>query len=92
MTYIILAAGATSTEVMYLAYKGDEAVTWSEACRSYGSFCRQAVVAIAVTFVVVLCYAVLSLISSYRLFSKYDAPVCHTPMGIELPGTTTNRG
>ncbi|GFY97657.1 uncharacterized protein family [Actinidia rufa] len=60
LTYIILAAGAISTEVMYLAYKGDEAVTWSEACRSYGSFCRQAAAAIAVTFVVVLCYMVLS--------------------------------
>ncbi|PSS16054.1 CASP-like protein [Actinidia chinensis var. chinensis] len=77
---------------MYLAYKGDEAVTWSEACMSYGSFCQKAVAAIAVTFVVVLCYAVLSLISSYRLFSEYDAPVCHNTKGIELGGTTANCG
>ncbi|GFZ05166.1 uncharacterized protein family [Actinidia rufa] len=30
-----MAAGAISTEVVYLAYKGDEAVTWSVACGSY---------------------------------------------------------
>ncbi|PSS05889.1 CASP-like protein [Actinidia chinensis var. chinensis] len=92
LTYIILTAGAISTEVVYLAYMGDEAVTWSVACGSYGSFCRRAVAAIAVTFGVVFCYAVLSLISSYRLFSKYDAPVDHTAKGIELGGTTAYRG
>lgn len=77
LTYIILAAGAVSMEVVYLAYKGDEAVTWSEACGSFGGFCRRAVVSTAITFAVVLCYAALSLISSYRLFSKYDAPPVH---------------
>ncbi|KAH7859710.1 hypothetical protein Vadar_004597 [Vaccinium darrowii] len=77
LTYIILGAGAVSTEVVYLAYKGDQAVTWSEACDSFGGFCRRAVASIAITFAVVLCYAALSLISSYRLFSKYDAPPVH---------------
>ncbi|CAK9151812.1 unnamed protein product [Ilex paraguariensis] len=84
LTYIILAAGAVSTEVLYLAYKGDEAITWSEACGSFGGFCRKATAPIAITFVVVFCYAVLSLISSYRLFSKYDAPVGYNNKGIEI--------
>ncbi|KAF8388656.1 hypothetical protein HHK36_025336 [Tetracentron sinense] len=74
-TYVILAAGTVSTEVVYLAYKGDEAVTWSEACGVFGGFCRKATASVAITFVAMACYALLSLISSYRLFSNYDAPI-----------------
>ncbi|KAI3457578.1 hypothetical protein Pfo_014241 [Paulownia fortunei] len=70
-TYIILAAGAISTEVVYLAYKGDASITWSRTCGSTGGFCRKATASIAITFVIALCYASLSLISSYRLFSRY---------------------
>ncbi|CAL5342205.1 hypothetical protein CsSME_00026725 [Camellia sinensis var. sinensis] len=85
LTYIILAAGAVSVEVVYLAYKGDEAITWSKACISFGGFCQKATASLAITFVVVLCYATLSLISSYRLFSKYDAPpLSHHSKGLEI--------
>ncbi|CAA0816361.1 CASP-like protein 2A1 [Striga hermonthica] len=84
LTYVILAAGAISTEVVYLAYKGDTSITWSQTCGSFGGFCRKATASIAITFVVTLCYAGLSLISSYRLFSKYDAPVAYTNKGIEV--------
>ncbi|KAL8505631.1 hypothetical protein ACS0TY_016751 [Phlomoides rotata] len=83
LTYIILAAAAISTEVVYLAYKGNTATTWSETCGSFSGFCRKATASIAITFVVTLCYAGLSLISSYRLFSKYDAPIAfNTNKGI----------
>ncbi|XP_062186287.1 CASP-like protein 2A1 [Phragmites australis] len=74
-TYLILAAGAASAELLYLAYHGDKEVTWSEACGAFGSFCRQARTSVAITFGSVLCYILLSLISSYRLFSAYEAPV-----------------
>ncbi|KAL2476479.1 CASP-like protein 2A1 [Abeliophyllum distichum] len=77
LTYIILAAGAISTEVVYLAYKGDAAITWSQTCGSFGGFCRRATASTAITFIVTLCYAGLTLISAYRLFSKYDAPVAY---------------
>ncbi|KAL5215688.1 hypothetical protein ABZP36_007089 [Zizania latifolia] len=73
-TYLILAAGAASAELLYLAYNGDKEVTWSEACGVFGSFCRQARTSVAITFGSVACYILLSLISSYRLFSAYDAP------------------
>ncbi|XP_052211382.1 CASP-like protein 2A1 [Diospyros lotus] len=75
LTYIILAAAATSAEVVYLAYKGDQGITWSEACGSFGGFCRRATASTAITFLVLLCYALLSLISSYRLFTNFDPPV-----------------
>ncbi|XP_061360521.1 CASP-like protein 2A2 [Gastrolobium bilobum] len=74
LTYIVLAAGAVSTEVLYLAENGDTATTWSSACGSFGRFCHKVTTSIAITFVAVVCYVVLSLISSYKLFSKYDAP------------------
>ncbi|KAL0443657.1 UNVERIFIED_CONTAM: CASP-like protein 2A1 [Sesamum latifolium] len=84
LTYIILAAGAISAEVVYLAYKGDTSITWSQTCGEFGGFCRKATASIAITFVVTLCYVALSLISSYRLFSKYDAPVAYSDKGIEV--------
>lgn len=73
-TYLILAAGAAAAELLYLAYNGDKEVTWSEACGVFGSFCRQARTSVAITFGTVLCFILLSLISSYRLFSAYEAP------------------
>ncbi|KAL1820828.1 hypothetical protein ACET3Z_015697 [Daucus carota] len=83
-TYIVLGAGAISTEVIYLAYKGNAATTWSSACESFGIFCHKATAALILTFGVVVCYALLSLMSSYRLFSKYDAPVAYSNKGIEI--------
>lgn len=77
LTYVILAAGAVSSEVLYLAYKGDTSITWSAACGSFDGFCRKATASVAITFVAVVCYTLLSLLSSYKLFSKYDAPVAN---------------
>ncbi|KAL2483507.1 CASP-like protein 2A1 [Forsythia ovata] len=89
LTYLILVAGAISTEVVYLAYKGDASITWSQTCGSFGGFCRKATASIAITFIVTLCYVVLSLISSYRLFSKYDAPIAYNNKGIEIAAFQT---
>lgn len=75
VTYSILAAGASAAEVVYLAYEGDIEVTWSKTCGVYSGFCRKAAAAVGVTFGAVICYAVISLISSYRLFSAYRPPI-----------------
>lgn len=75
LTYVILAAVTASTEVLFLAYKGDASVTWSEVCGSFGGFCHKATASVGMTFGTVTCYAALSLLSSYKLFSKFDAPV-----------------
>ncbi|KAF1868902.1 hypothetical protein Lal_00048181 [Lupinus albus] len=74
LTYLILAAGAVSAEVLYLVEKGDTSTAWSSACGSFGQFCHKVTASTAITFFAVVCYVVLSLISSYKLFSKYDAP------------------
>ncbi|XP_054817878.1 CASP-like protein 2A2 [Prosopis cineraria] len=74
LTYIILGAGSVSTEALYLAEKGNDSTLWSSACGYFGRFCHKATASVAITFLAVVCYALLSLISSYKLFSKFDAP------------------
>ena len=72
MTYAILAAGAATAEIVYLAYEGAEDVTWGRACGIFSGFCRKATVSVGITFGAVICYVLLSLISSYRLFSSHS--------------------
>ncbi|KAH7655289.1 Casparian strip membrane protein [Dioscorea alata] len=75
LTYVILAAGTVSAEIMYLAYNGDKDVTWSKQCGVFNGFCKRATASITITFASVACYILLSLLSSYRLFSSFDAPI-----------------
>ncbi|KAJ1700020.1 hypothetical protein LUZ63_008532 [Rhynchospora breviuscula] len=75
LTYLTLAAGAVSSEILYLAYNGDENVTWSRECNVFNTFCSKATTSVGITFGAVACYILLSLISSYRLFSSYEAPI-----------------
>ncbi|KAF3795808.1 CASP-like protein 2A1 [Nymphaea thermarum] len=77
VTYLILAAGTVCTEVIYLSYNGDLKITWGEACSTFGTFCRKATASVAITFAALLCYILLSLLSSHRLFSTFAAP-CST--------------
>ncbi|XP_064963554.1 CASP-like protein 2A1 [Musa acuminata AAA Group] len=75
LTYAILAAGTMSAELMYLAHYGDVKVTWSKECNVFGSFCKRATTSVGITFASVACYVLLSLVSSYRLFSAYETPI-----------------
>ncbi|KAH0451610.1 hypothetical protein IEQ34_018909 [Dendrobium chrysotoxum] len=83
VTYAILAAGAAAAEIVYLAYEGDEQVTWSRVCGVFGGFCGKAKASVGITFGAVACYVLLSLISSYRLFSAYPAPVSTFAAAVE---------
>ncbi|CAN0863602.1 CASP-like protein 2A1 [Linum grandiflorum] len=78
-TYLILGAASVSTEVLYLAKNGDIDITWSAVCGSFGGFCHKAAVSVVLTFVVVALFALLSLVSSYKLFSRFDAPLVTCP-------------
>lgn len=75
ITYLMLAGGAVATEVLYVAYKGDEEVTWEQVCGNYGRFCNKAGASVIISFFALVCFLLLSLLSSYRLFSKYDPPI-----------------
>ena len=61
-------------EILYLAEKGNQEVSWSEVCSYFGSFCKKTKVSLGLHFVAFVCFIVLSLISAFRLFSKFDAP------------------
>ncbi|GAB2291631.1 hypothetical protein Dimus_025886 [Dionaea muscipula] len=75
LTYAILAAGAASTELVFLAYQGDDKVTWSAACTDFAGFCRKARASAIITLLVAVFYIAISFVSSYRLFSKFDPPI-----------------
>ncbi|URE42452.1 CASP-like protein [Musa troglodytarum] len=85
LTYAILAAGTVAAEIVYLAYMGAEKVTWSKECTAFDGFCRRATTSMGFTFGSVACYVLLSLVSSYRLFSNYDTPITFlSSKGLEI--------
>jgi uncharacterized protein (TIGR01569 family) len=73
-TYLMVTSGSAVIEILYLAEKGNKEVSWSEVCSYFGSFCHKTKVSVVLHFVALVCFIVLSLISAYRLFSKFDAP------------------
>lgn len=84
LTYVLLAAASAAAEILYLTHNGDDQVTWSKVCDMFGPFCRLAVASTGVTFGAAACFVGLSLVSSYRLFSAYDAPVPFLTKGLEV--------
>ncbi|XP_077243667.1 CASP-like protein 2D1 isoform X3 [Tasmannia lanceolata] len=44
LAYLMVTSGSAVAEILYLGYKGDRDVSWSEACSSYGKFCNKMVV------------------------------------------------
>ncbi|CAA7409075.1 unnamed protein product [Spirodela intermedia] len=72
--YLLVTSGSAVGEVLYLAYRGDRGIAWSAACDYYGSFCRRTVVSLALHFLASVCFVVLSLLSAYRLFNRFDPP------------------
>ncbi|XP_064985834.1 CASP-like protein 2A1 [Musa acuminata AAA Group] len=85
LTYVILAAGTVAAEIVYLAYMGAEKVTWSKECSAFDGFCRRATTSLGFTFGSVACYVLLSLVSSYRLFSNYETPITFlSSKGLEI--------
>ncbi|KAL6999276.1 hypothetical protein U1Q18_000438 [Sarracenia purpurea var. burkii] len=75
VAYLLITSGAAMVELLYLAYNGDNYITWSEACTSYGSFCNRLTVALGLHAVALCCFFVLALISAYRVFSKFEPPL-----------------
>lgn len=81
--YLMVTSAATAAEILYLAYNGDQEVTWSEACSTFGRFCNRLKIALALQVIALCCFLILAVISAYRLFSRYSPPSSTTT-------TTTN--
>ncbi|XP_042478252.1 CASP-like protein 2D1 [Macadamia integrifolia] len=74
LSYLMVTSAAAVVEILYLAYNGDKNISWSEACSSFGWFCNRVKVALVLHAIALLCFFALSLISAYRIFSKFDPP------------------
>lgn len=66
---------AAVIEILYLVYNGDQKVTWSEACSSYGKFCYRMKLALIFHVLGLVCFIVLALVSAYRCFYIFGPPV-----------------
>ncbi|GMH28088.1 hypothetical protein Nepgr_029931 [Nepenthes gracilis] len=75
MAYLMVTSGAAAVETLYLAYKGDVEITWSEACNSYGRFCNKLKMALILHFLALCCFLALAVISAYRAFSLFEPTV-----------------
>ncbi|KDP39143.1 hypothetical protein JCGZ_00900 [Jatropha curcas] len=85
MAYLTVTSAAALMEIVYLAYNGDQEVTWSEACNSFGKFCHKMKLALVLHFLVLCCFFVLAVISAYRAFSVFEPPVSSK----QVEGNTT---
>lgn len=65
---------AALVEFLYLTYNGDQVVSWSEACVSYGKFCSRVKIALILHVIAVCCFLGLAVISAYRVFRRFDPP------------------
>ncbi|KAA8523669.1 hypothetical protein F0562_010092 [Nyssa sinensis] len=83
VAYLMVTSGAGVMEILYLAYNGDQEVTWSEACGSYGRFCSRLKIALALHALALCCFFVLAVISAYRFFSKFVPPFLPSKEGEE---------
>ncbi|XVE80404.1 hypothetical protein DITRI_Ditri14bG0136900 [Diplodiscus trichospermus] len=75
IAYLMVTSGAAVMEILYLAYNGDQKITWSEACSTYGKFCNKMKVALVLHALVLCCFIVLAVISAYRVFSLFEPPL-----------------
>ncbi|CAD5176640.1 CASP-like protein 2D1 [Musa acuminata AAA Group] len=74
VAYLMVTSGSAVAEVLYLAREGDRKASWSEACSYYGRFCDRTKVSLALHLAALLCFIALFLVSSYTVFSKFEAP------------------
>ncbi|XP_059662475.1 CASP-like protein 2D1 [Cornus florida] len=75
VAYLMVTSVAAVGEILYLAYNGDQKVTWSEACTSYGRFCSRLKLALAVHAVALCCFFVIAGFSAFRFFTKFEPPL-----------------
>ncbi|XP_050218838.1 CASP-like protein 2D1 [Mercurialis annua] len=74
ITYLMVTSVAAVYEIIYLAYNGDQRVTWSEACSSYGKFCERMKIALVLHALSLCFFAILAIISAYRAFTVFQPP------------------
>lgn len=74
VAYLMVTSGSAVLEILYLSYKGDQQVTWSETCSTYGKFCNRIRIAFVLHAMALGCFIILAVISAFRFFSMFDPP------------------
>lgn len=74
IAYLMVTSGAAVMEIIYLGYRGDREVTWSEGCSSFGKFCSRMGIGLLLHFLALCCFLSLSVISAFRTFSRLNPP------------------
>ncbi|KAL0320807.1 UNVERIFIED_CONTAM: CASP-like protein 2D1 [Sesamum radiatum] len=87
LAYLMVTSLATLVEFLYLAYNGDQVVSWSQACASYGKFCSRLKIALSLHVIAVCCFLVLAVISAFRVFRRYDPPFVPSKEGEQAAAT-----
>ncbi|KAL0302029.1 UNVERIFIED_CONTAM: CASP-like protein 2D1 [Sesamum calycinum] len=87
LAYLMVTSLATIVEFLYLAYKGDQVVSWSQACSSYGKFCSRLKIALSLHVIAVGCFLVLAVISAFRVFRRYNPPFVPSKEGEQAAAT-----
>ncbi|KAM0010891.1 putative casparian strip membrane protein [Helianthus debilis subsp. tardiflorus] len=75
VAYLMVACVGSMGDILYLVYNGNQKVTWSEACSSYGRFCARLNLILVLHFIATICFFALSLISSFRVFTRFGPPL-----------------
>lgn len=83
VAYLLVTSVAAVLEILQLAYNGDQEVTWSEACRSYGKFCNKMKIAFVLQALTLICFIILAVISAYRFFSLFEPPSVSSSKEVE---------
>ncbi|KAG9439236.1 hypothetical protein H6P81_019401 [Aristolochia fimbriata] len=83
LAYLMVTSTSAVIELLYLLYRGDRDVSWSEACGTYGKYCGQVKVSLILHGIAFFCFLALSCISAYRVFSKFEPPYVSTKQGNE---------
>lgn len=71
LAYVLLAAASASSDVAYLADKGNDKTTWPKICSTFPHFCKLLRASIVIAFFSVLLLAIISILSARQLFKKY---------------------
>ncbi|XP_068655483.1 CASP-like protein 2D1 [Aristolochia californica] len=83
LAYLLVTSTSAVIELLFLFQRGDRDVSWSEACSTYRKYCGRVKVSLILHGMAFACFLVLSCISAYRVFSKFEAPYVSTKEGNE---------
>ncbi|TVU33107.1 hypothetical protein EJB05_24892 [Eragrostis curvula] len=91
VAYLLVTSASAAAELLQLAQHGDREVSWGEVCSYFGRFCGKATLSLALHAAALACFVVLSLLSGFRVFSKFHPPVASPTLPMTAPKNPSTR-